>query len=201
MFLLTCEMKHVIILRSQKNSIKMKTNSICFLPQLSSWSPTQKVELRIHPMCNPKETRLSKREWGMQVPRWTFVEVVRKNFLSLRSWVCHVKGLFSFFFLLINSESSAEISRVSANTNQFWWEVCQHLQGHTHFCQWEGATPPHTVRMEEFQIPRQEGEGTCGCTLIPSTAWKVSISGLCLFSESNLRSSSYFLAYWYIFQR
>lgn len=34
MFSLACEMRHVIILRSKKNSVKIKTNSVCYLPQL-----------------------------------------------------------------------------------------------------------------------------------------------------------------------
>lgn len=54
-FLLTREMRHVRILRSKKNSVKIKTNSFCSLPQLSSLSSRQKLETGLSPVCNSEE--------------------------------------------------------------------------------------------------------------------------------------------------
>jgi hypothetical protein len=53
MFSLMCEMRHVVILRSKKNSVKIKTNSFCFLSQFSSLSSRQKLELELSPVSNP----------------------------------------------------------------------------------------------------------------------------------------------------
>jgi len=54
-FSLACEMRHAIILRSKKNSVKIQTNSVCYLPQLPSVSSRRKQKLGIPPVCNPKE--------------------------------------------------------------------------------------------------------------------------------------------------
>lgn len=144
MFFLTCEMRHVIILMS-KNSVKIKTKSFCYLPQLSSLSSRQKFQLGIFPVCNSKE--------------------INKCCLRSDEWRSHWNISLSLFPLFFNSELplfsfclSAHLLQKSLSI-QIWWQVWQHLQ--EHICQWEGATPKVD---EELNTHRQERERMNGYT-------------------------------------
>lgn len=139
-FLLTCEIRRIVILMSKKNSVEIKTNSFCYLPQLSSLSSRQKWGVLL---CAIQKKRVfSKREGWTEVPKWNFVNPYKKKKKTSPVWGSGFAalGLFSFFGLSIYTLLQ-KISRVPANTIQSWWQVCQHLQEHTPFCRWEGATP------------------------------------------------------------
>lgn len=100
-FFWTGEMRHVINLRSKKNSGTIKTNSFCYVPQLSSLKPdtkTQPEELSCVQFQRNKQV-LSKKEWWMVVPGKLYLKKKAKtkpNHLQYEGPSLQHKGLILF---------------------------------------------------------------------------------------------------------
>ena len=145
-FFLTCEMRHVVNLRSKKNSVKTKTNPFCYLPQLSSFKLKTKTQPGdLSRVQSQRSKRVpSKKEWWREVPGKPYLRKKRKN----KTQTCSVRGAefaawracFHFVWL-ISSPSPAEMSWLSANTIQIQWQVCRHLREPVHFYLHEGGAP------------------------------------------------------------